>query len=185
MFRLDEQLFRQIHTGWNGALLDPIFFFFSYVGLGQVQALFALGFLMKRDLKHFALPLLVSILLSGVAAQIVKRIVPRDRPSSLLYSAPQEEWLSNSFPSGHTTSAFGFAAMLFFLTFGTRRAWIGWLAMACAILVGLSRVYRGVHWPSDALAGMFIGCFAAAIAYLLLDWRGIALSPPEGSVKST
>jgi len=173
LLRFDQDVFRAIHQGWHQPWLDPFFLVLSYSGLGQVQALFALLFLRKKDTKYFTLPLLATILISGlVVAQGLKQILERDRPSNLAYALPQEAWLTNSFPSGHTTTSFAVATMLVLLTYGTRREWYGAVAFLWAVLVGISRIYRGVHWPTDVLAGLFAGILAAALTYLLLNRLG-------------
>jgi membrane-associated phospholipid phosphatase len=61
---------------------------------------------------------------------------------------------SGSFPSGHTTTTFTVAAIL---VAGLRPAWIGWLIVAAACLIGLSRVAVGAHWPADIAGGMLCG----------------------------
>ena len=176
--------FRAIHVGLHSAGLDYVFLVFSYLGLGQVEALIAASFLAFRKTRHYALPMLATVLASSLFAQIPKHLLSRDRPSRLAIAHPQEDWLSNSFPSGHTTSAFAFAFMMVFLTFGTKRAWAGGLCLLMAILVGISRIYRGVHWPSDVIAGMFFGCATAAIVYLILDRMGkiLELDQPGASL---
>jgi undecaprenyl-diphosphatase len=152
----------------------------SYSGLSQVQALFALLLLRWQNTKALVMPLLVTILVAGIpVAQGLKRLLPRDRPSNLFFAQPQEQWLANSFPSGHTTTAFAFATMLFLTTRGTQKQWIGWLAIVWAILVGISRIYRGVHWPSDALGGACAGIFSACAVYLILRKMGKELHNPQ------
>jgi undecaprenyl-diphosphatase len=170
--QFDLNWFREIHVGWKNPFLDVVFTFFSYAGLGVSLAIISLVLLLFRASKHFSLPLVATILLSLATSQIPKRLMPRDRPSLLDISNPQEALYFNSFPSGHTTTSFACAFMIFFITFRTRHAWIGWLCLGCAFLVGLSRIYRGVHWPSDVIAGTFNGCATAAIAFLVLDRLG-------------
>jgi undecaprenyl-diphosphatase len=58
-----------------------------------------------------------------------------------------------SFPSGHTLLATTIAASLYFS--GYRK--VGAILMVCAVLVGLSRIAAGVHYPTDILAGLIIG----------------------------
>jgi undecaprenyl-diphosphatase len=184
LYRLDLEWFQAIHVGLHRPWLDPIFLVLSYLGLGQVQAVIAIGLLFSPKTKMYTLPLLWTLIVCSLAAQIPKHLIERDRPSRLVFAHPQEAWLANSFPSGHTTSAFGFAFVLLFVTVGTRRAWIGWTSRAIAALVGLSRIYRGVHWPSDVIAGMFFGAASATLVFLVLDRMGkiLHLDEPEATL---
>jgi undecaprenyl-diphosphatase len=157
----------------------------SYSGLGQVQALFALALLRWQNTKYYTLPLLTTILVAGLpVAQGLKRLLERDRPSNMLWSTPAEEFYANSFPSGHTTTSFAVATMLFLMTFRSRQAWIGWVALLWALLVGVSRVYRGVHWPTDVLAGACAGVFSACLVYLVLRRMGkqLHLDHPDATI---
>ena len=94
---------------------------------------------------------------------ILKHLVSRERPwlvveglHTLLRSNDP-----NSFPSGHTSAAFAFAAALS----GTLdRTWPKVLAVAAAALMGWSRLYVGVHFPSDVLAGAIIGSLCGVLA---------------------
>lgn len=181
----DQEVFKAIHLGWKNALLDPFFFVFSYMGLTQIQVLGTLVLLMWRSTKLYVLPLLVSILSAGILGQIIKQLlIPRERPSNLALAIPQEAWKHSSFPSGHTITSFSLAFMLVYVTVGTKRAWIGYVALVWAALVGLSRIYRGVHWPSDVLASMFLGAAVAAAVYLILDRVGhwLKLESPEATL---
>lgn len=73
----------------------------------------------------------------------------------------------HSFPSGHTCAAFA-AAGVWFHTFSKR--WERIAALFAAILMGFSRLYVGVHYPSDVLAGVCTGLFCAYLI-LMLDKR--------------
>ncbi len=65
----------------------------------------------------------------------------------------------NSFPSGHTSFAFGVAGTVVWW-----RQRLGAVALVCAAFVGFARVYVGVHWPVDIVVGAFVGLVAGAIA---------------------
>jgi undecaprenyl-diphosphatase len=184
LYQFDLKWFRAINIGLHHPVLDVIFAFFSYLGLGGSLCLIALGMLVFKQTRHYTLPLLATQLLAFFTAQVPKRLLARDRPSILNFAHPQEAASAYSFPSGHTTSSFAFAFMIFFLTVKTKRAWAGYLCLFLAVLVGISRIYRGVHWPSDVIAGVFDGCATAAICYLILDSLGrlANLDTPETSL---
>lgn len=184
LYRFDMEVFRAVHVGWHSPALDVVFLVFSYLGLGQVEALFAIALLFRRDTRYYTLPMVLTVLASSFSAQIPKHLLDRERPSRLAFAHPQEAWVANSFPSGHTTSAFAFAFMALFLTMGTKRAWVGWWCLAFAVMVGISRIYRGVHWPSDVIAGICFGCITAAGVYFALDGLGhlTHLDQPEATL---
>ncbi|MGH7317404.1 MAG: bifunctional DedA family/phosphatase PAP2 family protein, partial [Candidatus Rokuibacteriota bacterium] len=100
----------------------------------------------------------------GLAA-VIKPLVGRMRPDL----DPLVEVGGYSFPSGHATgSAACFAALAYVLSRGRSwraTVWIWTAGLFAALLVAVSRVYLGVHWPTDVLGGMALGGFwAAAIA---------------------
>lgn len=104
---------------------------------------------------------LAAAAIAMVTNQAIAHLWERPRPFTAhpalthLLSAPS---LDPSFPSDHAAAAFAIAfAVLAF----SRRAGIGFLA--AATLIGLSRVALGLHYPSDVLAGMFVGWTAAVL----------------------
>ncbi|MBX3119308.1 MAG: phosphatase PAP2 family protein [Fimbriimonadaceae bacterium] len=199
LWELDQQIFRAIHHGWHQSWLDPIFWVISTSGLGWVQMVaLLLGWYVfrvrtlaaneggsglawaLRGFKGFRLtewrawvwPLILCYAASGILnSAILKKVFDRDRPSRLWDSLPQEGFHHNAFPSGHTASAFAIAFYLFLRWYGTERQKWGWGVMAWACLVGLSRIYRGVHWPTDVMGGACIGMLTASVVYLWLDGR--------------
>ena len=68
-----------------------------------------------------------------------------------------------SFPSGHTNAAFATMIPVFVLG---RKNW-SWLALFFGILMGISRIYLVVHYPSDVLGGMITGTIAGLIGVLI------------------
>lgn len=69
---------------------------------------------------------------------------------------------SNSFPSGHTSAAFS-AGMVWAKTLPKR--WMRVVSIGQAVLMGLSRLYVGVHYPSDVIVGAMVGTICALLAW--------------------
>ncbi|NOU93065.1 phosphatase PAP2 family protein [Paenibacillus sp. LMG 31456] len=100
----------------------------------------------------------LALALSHIPVAIIKRKYPRLRPYLVLpdtntYKKPLKD---HSFPSGHTTAIFSIVLPLVCVNF-----WIGAILLPLAVLVAISRIYLGLHYPSDCLAGAFIGTLSA------------------------
>lgn len=105
------------------------------------------------------------VAISGwVASEIFKIIVARQRPNpALLFDPLAPESGSDSFPSGHVSCAVAVGFALFFLARGTRWAKItAFGAAALALVVAWSRLYIGVHYPTD-VAASFLSTSAAVV----------------------
>lgn len=108
--------------------------------------------------------LVVSLVGTLVTFELVKFVVERARPD-LLYAAYQETYFS--FPSGHASlsaALYGFLGLLA-AHHAPKRERTRILLIGCglALLIGCSRVYLGVHYPSDVFAGFALGIFWLAI----------------------
>ncbi|MDO8489917.1 MAG: phosphatase PAP2 family protein [bacterium] len=75
---------------------------------------------------------------------------------------------TKSFPSDHTAAAFAIALSIFFVN---RTA--GIIAFAVAFLIGISRVFVGVHYPLDVLGGIVTGCASAFIMQIVMKRFGL------------
>ena len=139
---------------------------------GQWAALASLGVLLaarlrqRADWKRAGLILLIASSLSGLSVVAIKPFIGRARPNNAI----EQGWFGpyhngmwhfakskyNSFPSGHTATAAGFA----FAVLVVSRRW-GWIFVAWAVGVAWSRMYLNCHFFSDTLASMFICIFWA------------------------
>jgi undecaprenyl-diphosphatase len=103
--------------------------------------------------------LLVAVLFAVGAADLltalIKHAVPRHRPFEHQLG-PSER--THSFPSGHTATAFAGATVL--SAFAPRYR-LAFYALAC--LIGFSRLYNGVHYPTDVAAGAVLGTLVALV----------------------
>ena len=109
---------------------------------------------------------IVALAGSGLLNLGAKAFFRRDRPSLWESIAPESSF---SYPSGHAMGSMTLAAVVVLLAWGTRWRWpVLVLALAFTGLVGLSRLYLGVHYPSDVLAGWAAGLAWTAGVYLVL-----------------
>lgn len=115
---------------------------------------------------------------TALANTALKALFSRNRPDVLL-----EPLSSYSFPSGHSSAAFAFFLLLGLLAGREQppRWRLTWLLLAGlpAAAIALSRVYLGVHWPSDIIAGAVLAAGICALSLALVQWRTPlpALSP--------
>lgn len=101
----------------------------------------------------------------------VKHGFARERPSLWESIAPE---VTFSFPSGHAMGSATLGCVLILLAWHTRWRWpVLAIALAFTIAVGLSRVYLGVHYPSDILAGWAAALVWAVVCYFLLFRNGL------------
>ena len=151
-------------------MLTPIFKFITTLGnAGVIWIILSVGLLIPKKTRRVGVLTLVSLLFSALIDNVIlKNVVARTRPYDLIEGltslvGAQKDY---SFPSGHTGSAFA-AAVVMFLGL-PKKFGIPILVFAC--LMGLSRLYVGVHYPSDVLGGVLIGTGIALLTY----WSGTA-----------
>lgn len=127
----------------------------------------AAGLFFKKSRKICA-QILVSVAAAFLLADLIKQVVREPRPfvtvAGLVKVGPTPG--GTSFPSAHTAVAFS----LFWTLLLDRNRWKWWgLAFAC--LVGFSRMYLGVHYPTDVLGGIVTSLAACWGVHCLFRWR--------------
>src|SRR5258707_4955337 len=174
---IDAELFRFI----NHALINPLFDLLMPFASGNDYfhpALVILGLLLiwkggRRGLICVLMLALIVPLGDGLICSTIKAAVGRDRPFLALHDVHLLVGKSGScsMPSGHAANWFA-GSMVAFVYY--RRS--AWIMLPIALLVSFSRVYNGVHYPSDVLAGAILGAGYAVAALWLFDslwnWAG-------------
>ncbi|MGE4276056.1 MAG: phosphatase PAP2 family protein [Lawsonibacter sp.] len=144
--------------------LDPLMQAYTSLGDGGVLWIVLSGLLLCYKPTRKAGMLAIIAMLVGLICTnlILKPLVARPRPwldvAGLVPLIDEPD--PYSFPSGHTCAAFA-AAMIFWRALPESWVVVKALAITMAVLMGLSRVYVGVHYPSDVLAGAMVGCVCA------------------------
>jgi undecaprenyl-diphosphatase len=113
--------------------------------------------------------LIISLVVEAASFIVITAVVGRDRPDvPRLDGSP----VGSSFPSGHTAAAAAYAAVAVVVFWHTRKRWARALAVILAaiipVIVGLSRMYRGMHFLSDTIAGVLLGGAAVALTAVVL-----------------
>ena len=189
--RFDERILLALRSGGNPAdPIGPIWFEemmrdFSALGGTGVLVLVTLGvagffFIMKK--RDLSLMMLGSVTSGIMVSQALKWGYSRPRPD--LVPALTEVY-SKSFPSGHAMMS-----AVVYLTLGVlcartaiprpAKAFLLSAAIALTTIVGISRVYLGVHWPTDVLAG-----WAGGAAWAILCWLALLFLQDQGKVEPT
>jgi membrane-associated phospholipid phosphatase len=154
-------------NGHTQVLGDTFWRHVTVLGDTTIALMLMLPLVVRRPL--WAAQFLFAALFATIYSHGMKALFASLRPPAVLL--PQQFHLidvglqNNSFPSGHTTTIFLLAAWLCMQVLTGRARYV---AVAIALLVGLSRIACGVHWPLDVLGGMAGGWLSA--------WAGIKLA---------
>jgi undecaprenyl-diphosphatase len=169
--------------GWLTEAIRDLTALGSYSVLG-LMVVGALGYLLLIGKRVMALLVLIAVIGGSLVSSILKELFSRPRPD-LAHAA---EVFTASFPSGHAL-----VSTVTYLTLGVLlarvqrsgrvRVYIIGMAVLLALVVGLSRLYLGVHYPTDVLAGWCLGAAWAGLCLVGAAWlqrRGAAEQPgPE------
>ncbi|ABB24970.1 phosphatase PAP2 family protein [Pelodictyon luteolum] len=174
----DRWLFGVLNSRLANPSLDDLMVFLTSGKLsGHILALIVLFMLVQRG-RNGLFPLLLALVAVGMsdytASGVLKPLVERVRPCFALENVRLliDQSHSWSFASSHAAnmSAVATTVWIFFRRGPLIERVFTAITIAYAVLVAFSRIYVGVHYPGDVLAGMMIGALWASIAYLVFSW---------------
>jgi undecaprenyl-diphosphatase len=163
---------RDAAHGWTSPLLTSLMVGISATGSDWFMG--ALGLLsvwrlLRLERRRDAIVFVVTVVAAEVLMEILKLAFHRARPAPFFAERPD----SYSFPSGHALKSAVFYILL--ASLASRHWAVRAAAALLALLIGISRVYLGVHYPTDVLAGYAI----AAVCLAAASYRRTPVCPSE------
>ncbi len=170
------QAFMGVRTPGTTQLFITISELGSTVFIGGLSVFLALYFLLRSRLSWLA-GLVVAMGGTAVVVFLLKELIARTRPPAALEAYTETGF---SFPSGHASMSlafYGFLAYLAYKTFPESRYRVAAITIAGGLiwLIGFSRVYLGVHYPSDVAAGFIVA--AVFLWFAILVTKKLGKSP--------
>lgn len=164
----DRGLIEFIQNNLHNPIMDKVMVFITTLGdAGLIWILMGIALLINKKYRKVGFMVLGALALGSILGEgIIKNIVQRDRPFismegiDMLIKAPT----SYSFPSGHTTSSFA-AAGVIAINFKNKSVYV----FTLAVLIAISRIYLGVHFPTDIISGIVLGLSCAYVSVFIIE----------------
>lgn len=161
-------LFARLRTPWLTTVAENVTIFGSLAVVAVVSAIAITALWLARR-RSAALQIFVALAGSAIWVQLLKNVIQRARPDEL---PPLVNASGFSYPSGHAlTAAAGYLTLAIVCRRSIQspalRIAVAVTAVVVVVLVGLSRIYLGVHYPSDVASGVLFG---GAWAFLVAAW---------------
>jgi undecaprenyl-diphosphatase len=173
----DAGVLRAIRSAADGATGPLTAVMLDLTALGDaatlvIVVLLVAGFLVVARKRAMALLLILAAALGTGLVEALKALVDRARPEVVPHWT---SFMNASFPSGHAAnSAIVYLTLAALIARSVRshalRIYVMTAAMVLTLAIGLSRLYLGVHWPTDVLAGWILGAAWALLCSSLAWW---------------
>lgn len=162
-----DKIFLQLTRGLIGrwdfldVFLTVVAGYLGYILIVGLAVLFVKSY--KKYLPVFFQIIIAAIVSRGILTEIIRFLWHRNRPFVERNFTPLIEHSSSwSFPSGHASFYFAIASVIYFY-----HRKLGIFLLVLSMFIGMARVFAGVHWFSDVLAGMILGIASGFIVVKL------------------
>ncbi|WCF07185.1 phosphatase PAP2 family protein [Paenibacillus thiaminolyticus] len=156
----ERQLFLWINQRLHHHWMNLVLYTMTHLGGATFTIAFSLilGLFAPDPWSRIGWQCLVALAVSHIPVFLIKKCYPRVRPHLALPDIRtfRKPLIDHSFPSGHTTAIFSIVTPIM-MAFPI----LTWALLPVALIVAMSRMYLGLHYPSDCLAGALIGTGAA------------------------
>ncbi|KON90212.1 phosphoesterase [Sporosarcina globispora] len=163
-YEADCRLFKRVNRHFDKKCLNLFFRSITHIGGARftIAAVLALILFSSDKLRLTALSSGLALSFSHLPVHLIKKKYPRQRPYIILENTkcPANPLRDHSFPSGHTTAVFSVI-----IPFVLLMPALSYSLFPLAVLVGISRVYLGLHYPTDVLAGGILGTASGILSY--------------------
>lgn len=164
IYETDRKIFRGINRHYQIRLLNAFFRTITHLGSASftISIILLMILFAEGELRRTAIASATALALSHLPVHLIKKWYPRKRPYISLENSffPNNPLADHSFPSGHTTAIFSIILpfVLFIPAFAVA-------LLSLATIVALSRVYLGLHYPTDIFAGSLLGSAVGILSY--------------------
>jgi len=169
----DHSIFKLVNNKMSCGTFDRLMPYLTALGglIFSMVVPIALILLNKDNSKLLGFEITIALIISTLIVQLLKKIFARERPYNKLEDIRNFNYdlKDYSFPSGHTTAAFAIVTIIIMNLPAFR------LLILVGIGIGLSRIYLGVHFPTDVVIGGIIGFYTAIFTHTIV-WPLIVLS---------
>jgi undecaprenyl-diphosphatase len=167
LYQLECGMFLSLNSHFDRQQLNVFFRYITNLGgaSGTVGLTLLIILISDMPVRMWGIESAVSLASSHIFVSFIKKVYPRSRPYLSVSQARVTEnpLKDHSFPSGHTTAIFSLIT-----PYVIHMSILGFFLYPLALCVGVSRVFLGLHYPSDVLAGSIVGtAFGIIIVFLI------------------